>query len=202
MQASSNPYRILCLDGGGRWSLISVMALQAVFGENAKGHDILKQFDLVAANSGGSIVAGGLIENRSLAELLDMFCTSGELFPPERLWSLPGIGHWLSRQLFHFGPKYDTTQKLQRLNALMPTFGGQKLTDVPDLLRKAAGTLTHFVIAGFDFDWRRAKFLRSQRREPGQCIWPNQCNARRGDPRVEHRPRQLLQCSRAPSGTG
>jgi hypothetical protein len=55
---SNNPYRILCLDGGGRWSLISVMALQKIFGERARGYDILASFDLVAANSGGSIVLG------------------------------------------------------------------------------------------------------------------------------------------------
>jgi hypothetical protein len=161
MRSSLNPYRILCLDGGGRWSLISVMALQAIFGEQAKGHDVLKEFDLVAANSGGSIVVGGLLENRSLAELLKMFCTSGELFPQEALWSFKGIGHWLARQFFHFGPKYDTQEKLQRLRALMPAFGAQKLTDVPKLLREATGSLTHFLIVGFDYDWKRGKFLRS-----------------------------------------
>src|SRR5215468_9384159 len=77
MAGPQQPYRILCLDGGGRWSLISVMALQSVFGARAKGHDILQGFDLVAANSGGSIVLGGLVENKSLAELIDLFCTSG-----------------------------------------------------------------------------------------------------------------------------
>src|SRR5215467_16317599 len=98
MPGSRNPYRILCLDGGGRWSLISVMALQAIFGERAKGHDILKSFDLVAANSGGSIVLGGLIENKSLSELLDSFTTSGLLFPREAV-SLARLGHWLARRV-------------------------------------------------------------------------------------------------------
>ena len=83
MPRMSSPYRILSLDGGGRWSLISVMALQRIFGEQARGHDVLKNFDLVAANSGGSIVLGALAENMSLDELLDLFCTSGALFPPE-----------------------------------------------------------------------------------------------------------------------
>src|SRR5215831_8715316 len=115
MPGPRNPYRILCLDGGGRWSLISVMALQAIFGECAKGHDILQGFDLVAANSGGSIVLGGLVENKSLAELLDLFCTSERLFPQEPLFTPAGLGHWLSRRFLHFGPKYDTATKLERL---------------------------------------------------------------------------------------
>jgi uncharacterized protein len=69
----------------GRWSLISVMALQRVFGERALGHEILKNFDLVAANSGGSIVLGALAENKPLDELLELFCTSSLVFAPESL---------------------------------------------------------------------------------------------------------------------
>jgi len=156
-----NPYRILCLDGGGRWSLISVMALQAIFGERAKGHDILKGFDLVAANSGGSIVLGGLVENKSLAELLDLFCTSQRLFPREPLFTPAGIAHWLSRRLFHFGPKYDTVAKLEQLKELMPEYGSTNLIDVPERVKRAIGTITHFLIVGFDYDWKRAKFFRS-----------------------------------------
>jgi len=131
MPSPRNPYRILCLDGGGRWSLISIMALQAIFGERAKGHDILKGFDLVAANSGGSIVLGGLAENKSLAELLDLFCTSQRLFPREPLFTLAGLAHSLSRRFLHFGPKYDTATKLDRLQELMPEYGSTNLIDVP-----------------------------------------------------------------------
>src|SRR5262249_46415840 len=161
MPGSRNPYRILSLDGGGRWSLISVMALQAVFGEQAKGHDILAGFDLVAANSGGSIVLGGLVENKSLAELLDLFCTSGQLFPEERLFTPRGLSHWLARRFFHFGPKYDTRSKLERLKQLMPQYGSEKLIEVPEKLRAVTGTTTHLLIVAFDYDWKRAKFFRS-----------------------------------------
>src|SRR6516162_9022165 len=161
MPGSRNPYRILCLDGGGRWSLISVMALQAIFGEHAKGHDILKGFDLVAANSAGSIVLGGLVENKSLAELLDLFCTSKRLFPREPLFTPAGLAHWLSRRFLHFGPKYDTATKLERLKELIPEYGSADLVDVPARLQRAIGTITHFLIVGFDYDWKRAKFFRS-----------------------------------------
>jgi hypothetical protein len=161
MAGPQQPYRILCLDGGGRWSLISVMALQSIFGERAKGHDILKGFDLVAANSGGSIVLGGLVENKSLAELMNLFCTSGLMFPREPLFTLAGLGHRLARRFLHFGPKYDTAAKLERLKQLMPDYGQARLIDVPAKLRRTSATTTHLLIVAFDFDWKRAKFFRS-----------------------------------------
>ncbi len=58
-----SPYRILSLDGGGSWSLIQIRALQEIYGDNIKGRDLLAKFDLVAANSAGSIVAATLIED-------------------------------------------------------------------------------------------------------------------------------------------
>jgi uncharacterized protein len=161
MPSSPNPYRILCLDGGGRWSLISVMALQKIFGERALGHEILQNFDLVAANSGGSIVLGGLAENKSLNQMLDLFCTSGLVFPPEPLFSLKRAYHWLTRRLLHVGPKYDTQKKLLRLNELLPKTGPEKLTDLPKIIQQSNGHTTHFLIVGFDYDWKRAKYFRS-----------------------------------------
>src|SRR6516162_1655165 len=84
MPGSRNPYRILCLDGGGRWSLISVMALQAIFGEHAKGHDILKGFDLVAANSAGSIVLGVSLRTNRWPSFWICFAHPSGCFPENR----------------------------------------------------------------------------------------------------------------------
>jgi uncharacterized protein len=67
------PYQILCLDGGGAWALIEVRALMGLFGQNATGHQVLQNFDLVAANSGGSLVLAGLVENLPLAAILQYF---------------------------------------------------------------------------------------------------------------------------------
>ncbi len=50
-------FKILSLDGGGTWALLQVRALQLIYGPSVKGHEVLKDFDLVAANSGGSITA-------------------------------------------------------------------------------------------------------------------------------------------------
>ncbi len=69
---SPPPHKILCLDGGGTWAIIQIMALQRLYGDDATGHEILKNFDLVAANSGGSIVAAGLFLNLKLSDLFDL----------------------------------------------------------------------------------------------------------------------------------
>ena len=52
-------YRILSLDGGGSWALIQVRALIDMYGGGTTGHQVLQDFDMVAANSGGSVVLGG-----------------------------------------------------------------------------------------------------------------------------------------------
>lgn len=44
-------YRILSLDGGGTWSLIQVKALIALYSKDTSGHAVLRDFDLVAADS-------------------------------------------------------------------------------------------------------------------------------------------------------
>ncbi len=66
-------YRILSLDGGGTWALIEVMALIDLYGGSTTGHQVLSDFDMVAANSGGSIVLGGLVDDMKLDDLLSFF---------------------------------------------------------------------------------------------------------------------------------
>ncbi len=73
-----NRYRILSLDGGGSWALIQVKALIELYGLDTPGREILQDFNLVAANSGGSIVLGCLIENFSLRKILAFFNDEGE----------------------------------------------------------------------------------------------------------------------------
>ncbi len=70
------PYKILALDGGGAWSILQVMALQKIYGEAAEGHQVLADFAIAAANSGGSIVLAGLIENKTLSEIYSYFKSS------------------------------------------------------------------------------------------------------------------------------
>ena len=111
-------YRILSLDGGGAWALIQVKTLMALFGGNASGHDVLASFDLVAANSGGSLTLAGLAENKRLSEILDMFRDETKrrsIFSPTRsLWQP-------LYKLIGLGPKYSAAAKLPAIRKLLPS---------------------------------------------------------------------------------
>src|ERR1700685_1062174 len=103
-------YRILSLDGGGPWALLQVMALQDLYGD-VTGHDVLRKFDLIAANSGGSLTLGGLILNWKLSDLLNMFLDDSkrsQIFVPATFLEDP-IAHLT--QIADFGPKYHTLGK-------------------------------------------------------------------------------------------
>src|SRR5882762_10523026 len=73
-------FRILSLDGGGSWSLIQIMTLIDLYrsgGALLTGHHVLRDFDLVVANSGGSMILGGLRSEEHTSELqshLNLVC--------------------------------------------------------------------------------------------------------------------------------
>jgi hypothetical protein len=92
-------YRILSLDGGGTWALIQVKALIRLYSATTSGQTVLRDFDLVAANSGGSIVLGGLVEDIQLQDLTGM------------------------------GPKYSAETKLVALQNVFPKRGTVSLAD-------------------------------------------------------------------------
>ena len=153
-------YRILSLDGGGAWALIEVRALIALYGANASGHDVLKQFDLTAANSGGSLVMAGLIENLPLSELLGLFLDERKrksIFSPSRM-----LGNDLLRAVAGIGPKYSAAAKLPAIERLLPRTGDRPLAAAGDGVTGPAGKPVHLLVIGFDYDRSRAKFFRSQ----------------------------------------
>jgi hypothetical protein len=200
MQPDTKPYRILSLDGGGTWALMQVMALQQLYSEHAHGHEVLKDFDLVAANSGGSITAGGLVTNLPLSEILGYFCEDSmrsRIFNPlpfALAWGSPFqyIFHKFVRAILPVGAKYRTKEKLRGLNEVLQhsdhvfrTKQGKKITDpdyelweIPDRIRESresGGKSPDFLIVGFNYDRRRAKFFRSN---------PNSLSS--GSPGPEH----------------
>jgi len=120
------PFRVLSLDGGGAWSLIQVRALTELYGQAANGHQVLANFDLVAANSGGSLVLAGLVEDLPLAGILQYFLDEQKgrsLFSPTTM-----VGDDLLRSILGIGPKYSATAKLPAIERLLPKTGDSPLT--------------------------------------------------------------------------
>ena len=165
------PYNILSLDGGGSWALIQVKCLQRLFSKAKTGHEILRCFDLVAANSGGSIVLAALVANLPLPEILRLFQTQAirtDIFSRSNtLWPL-----------FHgvtgVGPQYSTAHKLVALKKhlaalesrhLSPPAKGEiatlRLADVPAYVAGAGAKGPHVLIPTFDYNRQRATFFRS-----------------------------------------
>lgn len=170
-------YRILSLDGGGIWALVQIKALISLYNddESTSGHTVLKDFDLVAANSAGSIVLGGLIENLSLGGIRTLF---EEISTRKSIFSLAGLSdvalHDLAENLAAFVakdsnlnltgvvPKYSERSKLSALQRMFPTKGSISLTKVAaGVHRRGAKEDVHLLIAGFDYDLNRAVFFRS-----------------------------------------
>lgn len=144
-------YRILSLDGGGTWALIEVMALIDLYGSSTTGHQVLSDFDMVAANSGGSIVLGGLVDDMTLDDLLAFFMSQ------QKRDSV-----FVKKVHLPDTPKYRTAGKLAGLEAAFPNRGGQLMPDaVLDIPGKTSGKPVHLLIMGFDYDRNCARFFRS-----------------------------------------
>jgi hypothetical protein len=158
-------YRILSLDGGGTWAILQAMALQNMFGDE-NGRSILARFDLAVANSGGSIVLGGLAEDRKPSEIIGLFKDPkrrNSIFAP-----LPPIRSLLSR--IPIFPKYSGRKKLAGLRAVFGEFGSTPLRDLPgsrswprsrDWPLGPAGAPVGILIVAFDYDALRSRFFRS-----------------------------------------
>src|ERR1700722_14840106 len=153
-------YRILALDGGGTWALIQVKALIALYGVDASGLTVLQDFDLVAANSGGSIVLGGLVEGLTLGKILTFFesqATRQSIFSPTH-----SFGDRLVHDLTGLGPKYSAENKLPALQNVFPAKGTLQLNDAVQGVRRAGSNVdVHLLVTGFDYDRNRAAFFRS-----------------------------------------
>jgi predicted acylesterase/phospholipase RssA len=150
------------MDGGGTWSIIQIKALKHIFGD-LPGREILKKFDLVAANSGGSIVAAGLAENYRPSELEQFFKD------PSILNSIYSKLYFRERSFFDritllggMGPRYSTRRKYDTFLKLLPQVSSIPMHQVPALV--GGENPTHFLIVAFDYNRNRSKFFRSDTR--------------------------------------
>ena len=161
------PYRILALDGGGTWALMQVKCLRKLFAEtfnnpDATGHEVLNYFNLVAANSGGSLVAAALAENLRLSEI-------EKIFDEEKIRSkvFSKLGFWekslLSSvaRIFKIGAKYATKRKHSALKEILPGVAAIDLVNVPSHVALKGNVKTHFLIIGYDYYRNRAEMFRT-----------------------------------------
>lgn len=163
-------YRILSLDGGGTWALIQVRALMRLYSPDTTGHKVLQDFDLVAANSGGSIVLGALLENLQLETILRLF--EEETIRRSIFSKTSCLEDQLLRDLTKFGPKYNAEKKLPALQSVLPEKGDVRLPNVAmGIRRPGAATDLSLLIIAFDYDRNRARFFRSS--PSGGGSWGN-----------------------------
>lgn len=153
-------FKILSLDGGGTWALAQVKCLKNIY-PNLSGHEILQKFDLVVANSGGSIVLASLLENLSPAETEALFLDTK--FREKIFVRIPiyrKIGTKLLR-LVGVGPKYWTHKKLDGFRQAFPNTGDSKLEDIVKTIKQKQEHCANVLIITYDYDRSRSVFLRS-----------------------------------------
>ncbi len=164
----TKPYKILSLDGGGSWALIQAYALGDMFGMETSGHSILRHYDLVAANSGGSIVLGCLCVNMKPSEILDYFLSEEKR---KKMFVRRNFSWSSIPPLFDIGIgyKYTTPKKLEGLrnqfNSYNPGVADKSLPEVATNINLVSGPTTapytHILIVGFDYHTNRARYFRS-----------------------------------------
>jgi hypothetical protein len=148
-------YKILALDGGANWSLLQCMALEALY-PGVRGHQILERFNLVAANSGGSLVLARLLKNQTPKEILATFDHPNS--PTSLFVKLPLLARLPS--LIGLGPIFSTAKKRERIAEALGAIGHLSMRNLATLFSNSTKA-PKIVVVGFDYDQLRAAFFRS-----------------------------------------
>ncbi|WP_299366723.1 patatin-like phospholipase family protein [Winogradskyella sp.] len=165
-------YKILSLDGGGSWAILQVLTLKDIFlkrypNKKIKGHEVLRHFDLVIANSGGSMVLAALACNWTFDDIIKLFddkeirekiftkLNFSQKYFPANFMSLFGVKS--------VGTRYSTTAKKKALEDILIIDNMKRLNDVtlselPKIIGKES---LEIVVTTFDIINKRAKFFRS-----------------------------------------
>jgi hypothetical protein len=165
-------YKILSLDGGGSWALIQARVLKDIYGD-VSGHEILRQFNLVIANSGGSLVLASLCNNMLISEIISVFEDESkrkQVFSKLSFWEKLKLKNIASLTNV-LGPKYSTDRKLSGLKNVLNKYDSlivQKkatkpildtyLNELPAIIGKND---LQILVAGYDYFRQRAVFFRS-----------------------------------------
>ncbi len=159
---SNEKYKILSLDGGGSWAILEAMALNDIYKNSSVGNkckDILAQFDLVVANSGGSLVLAAMLARDDMDDVVNLFkekATRDKIFSPLK-WSEKSLVSMVA-SLMKIGPKYKTTRKIDGLRNVLGALGDTRLENIP---KKMQIPNTQYMIMGYDYDKNKATYFRS-----------------------------------------
>ncbi len=158
-------YNILSLDGGGSWAIMQLLTLKDRYG-NVTGHEILKKFDLVIANSGGSIVLAALAENWTLDKALTLFqdkATRERIFSKNSFMDRFFPVDYLRLFGLPFGPKYSSKRKKESFESLFKEVDKRQMSELPKFIQKESLKL---VVCTYDALNNRAKFFKSYSSDP------------------------------------
>lgn len=152
-------YKILSLDGGGSWAIIQLLTLKHKYG-NVNGHEVLRDFDMIIANSGGSIALAALAENWTINKALTLFEKKDvreQVFNKnsfkDRFFPIDYI-----RLFKGFGPKYSSPKKGKAFKNLFPELDKRQMDELPKFIGKESLKL---IVCTYDALNNRAKFFKS-----------------------------------------
>ena len=160
-------YKILSLDGGGSWAIIQVKCLRKLFADtfnnpDPTGHEVLALFDLVVANSGGSLVAAAMAENLRLSAIENIFYDRNlriKMFSKLGFFEKSLLSS--AARIFKIGAKYSTTRKYQALKDILPNVSKVDLQDVSKYIALDGVAKTHIMVIGYDYYRNRAEMFRT-----------------------------------------
>jgi len=164
--------RILSLDGGGSAAGIHARTLGRLYGMDTPGREIIREFDFVAGNSGGSIVFTALCCNYTPHQIDEFYSdpdTLKRMYSPRRVANVPLLRCFL--------PRYSSEGKFEALKAMFdrkkqlqePAPSGIHMDAWSGLLGKNTnGRDVVLLVTAFDYDRERAAFFRSNASSPAR----------------------------------
>ena len=117
--------KVLSLSGGGTWSLIETKALMSLY-PNMSGNQILDQFDIAIANSGGSIVLAGLAADMTPEEIYALYLDQSVI---NQLYTKTS-GFESIFSSFGMAPRWSAAGKLATLQKILKTVGAAPLDSI------------------------------------------------------------------------
>jgi hypothetical protein len=162
---SGERYHILSLDGGGTWAVLEAMTLADLYGWDTRGHEILRHFDLVVANSGGSLVAASLWADMTPRQLIGEFGKEDIL---QKVFVRLSLLRGFPRSVFpsfKLGPKYRTDKKKEGIAGVIekykPGLANEPIQTLQREFGRAGGRTTDLLLLAYDYNTNRARFLRT-----------------------------------------